>query len=133
MDMISLTKDVEKGTDDLADTLLMEKKYCSKNFEKGTDKWADTLLMEKKSSSKNIEKGTDELAYTLLAEKKSSTNDVDKGTDELEFMKQKMDSIRRKGLDKFEGQYIVSNGWVKLDIELKKIFLKVIQSSIKNC
>ena len=33
----SLTNDVEKGTDKLADMLLMEKKYSTKDVDKGTD------------------------------------------------------------------------------------------------
>ena len=33
----SLTKDVEEGTDKLADMPLMEKEYSTKGVEKGTD------------------------------------------------------------------------------------------------
>ena len=57
------------------------------------------------------------LADTLLMENKYSTKDVDKGTDELVFMKQKVNTISRKGLDQFEGQFIGSKVWFKLDIE----------------
>ena len=39
-------------------------------------------------------------------EKKYSTKDNDKITDELAFMKQKVNTISRKGLYKFEGKYI---------------------------
>ena len=60
-----------------------------------------TPLSEKKSSTKYFDKGTDELSYTLLMEKKSLTKDVEKGTDELPDMKQKLNTIRRKSLDKF--------------------------------
>ena len=95
----------------------MDKQSSTKNFEKGTDEFADTLLMEKKSSTRNVEKGTDELVDTLLMEKKYSTKDFDKGTYELEFMKQKLNTICRKGLDHFEGQSIRSKGWFKLDID----------------
>ena len=88
----------------------MEKKFSTKNVEKGTDESEDTLLSEKKSLTKNVEKGTDEFADTLLMHKKSLTFDVDKGTDELEFMKQKVNKIRRKGLNQFEGQSTGSKG-----------------------
>ena len=57
---------------------------------------------------------------------KYSTKDVDKGNDELSFMKQKVNTIRRKGLDQFEGQSIGSKGCFKLDIELfLTIFSKI--------
>ena len=49
--------------------------------------------------------------------KESPTFDVNKGTDELAFMKQKVNTICRKGLDQFEGQSILSKGWFKLDLE----------------
>ena len=94
---------------------------------------AYTLFMERKFSTKNVEKGTDEFADTILIENKSSTNYVDKGTDELAFMKQKVNIIRRKGLYQFEGQSIGSQGWFKLDIDFFKLFIKIIQNSIKHC
>ena len=50
-----------------------------------------------------------------LMENKYSTKDVDKGTDELADMKQAVVTIRRKGLDQFEGQSKRSEGWFKLD------------------
>ena len=110
----------------MADALWSEKKSLTKDVEKGTDELADTLLMEKKSLTKNVEKGTYELESTLLMEKKSSTKDVDKGTDELAFMKQKVNTICRKCLDQFEGQSIGSKGWFKPDIEfLKRTFSKI--------
>ena len=90
---------------------------------------ANALFSEKKSSTKDIEKGTDELEITLLIEKKSSTKYFDKGTDELEFMKQKLNTIHRKGLDQFEGQSIRSKGWFKPDIE----FLKTTFSKSQLC
>ena len=66
-------------------------------------------------------------------EKKYSTKDIDKITDELAFMKQKVNTISRKGLYKFEGKYIESKGWFKLYIDfLRQFFLKVIQNSIKH-
>ena len=37
----STTKDVDKGTDELADMSLMEKKYSTKDVDKGTDELAD--------------------------------------------------------------------------------------------
>ena len=77
----------------------------------------DTLFVEKKSLTKDVEKGAGELADTLLMEKKSSKKDVDKGTDVLADMKQKVNTIRIKGLDQFEGPYIRSKVWFKLDIE----------------
>ena len=76
---------------------------------------ATTPLLEKKSSTKDVDKGTNELADTTLMEKKSSTKDVDKGTDELADMKQAVVKIRKKGLDKFEGQSKGSEGQFKLD------------------
>ena len=51
-----------------------------------------------------------------LTEKKSSTKDVEKGTDELTDMKQKVNTICKKGLDQYEGKSIKSKGWFKLDI-----------------
>ena len=96
--------------EELVTTPSSEKKSLTKDVEKGTDELADTLLMEKKSLTKNVEKGTDELESTLFMEKKYSTKDVDKGTDELALMKQKVNTIRRKGLDQFEGQSIRSKG-----------------------
>ena len=43
----------------LVTTSLSEKKYSTKDVEKGTDKLADMLLIEKKSSTKDVDKGTD--------------------------------------------------------------------------
>ena len=107
---------------------LSEKKALTKDVEKGTDEFSETLLTEKKYLTKDVEKGTDELADTLLTEKKSSTKDVDKGTDELEDMKQKVNTISRKGLYQFQGISIVSKGWFKLDIEFKKTTYSKIHS-----
>ena len=75
------------------------------------------------------------MADTLLSEKKSLTLDVYKGTDELEFIKQKVNTICRKGLDQFDGQYTRTKVWFKLDIEFLKttLFLRVIQNSINHC
>ena len=61
-------------------------------------------LLEKKSLTNDVEEGTDELADMPLMEKKSSTKDFDKGTDELADTKQAVVTIRRKCLDRFEGQ-----------------------------
>ena len=124
----SFTKDVEKGTYELADTLLMEKKPSTENVDKGTDELEETLFMEKKSSTKNAEKGTDELTDMLLTEKKYSTKDVDKGTDELKFTKKKVNTIHSKGLDHSDGQYIRSKGWFKLDIEFLETHFSKIHS-----
>ena len=55
-----------------------------------------------------------------LMQNKSSTKDVDKGTDELADMKQAVNTICRKGLDQFEGQYSGSKGQFKLGIGFKK-------------
>ena len=60
------------------------------------------------------------LVTTPLSENKSSTKDVDKGTGELEYMKEAVVTIRRKDLDKFEGQSKGYTGWFKLDSGLKK-------------
>ena len=100
----------------MADTLLVEKKSLTKNVDKGTDEFSDKILSVKKSSTTNVDKGTDELANTLFINKKFSTKDVDKGTDVLVFMAQKVNTILRKGLDQFEVQSIVSKGWFKRDI-----------------
>ena len=78
------------------------------------------LFSENKSSIKYVEKGTDGLADTLLTEKKYSTFVVDKGTDELEFMKQKVNTVFWKILNRFEGQSTGSKGWFKLDIKFFK-------------
>ena len=72
----------------------------------------------------------EEVVTTPLLENKSPTKDVDKGTDELEYMKKTVVTIRRKGLDKFEGQSKGSTGWFKVDSEfLKKYFLQFIHNS----
>ena len=65
--------------------------------------------------TKDVDKGTDELEYMPLMEKKYSTKDVYKGTDEFTYMRQAMVTIRRKGLDQFEGQSKGYKGWFKLD------------------
>ena len=72
------------------------------------------------------------MADTLFSEKKYSTLDVEKYTNELEFMKQKVNTISRKGLNQFEGQSTGSKGWFKLDIDFF-YSLKFIQNSIKQC
>ena len=54
----SLTKYVFKGTDELADTLLMDNKSLTKDVEKSTNELSDTLLMDNKSLTKGVEKGT---------------------------------------------------------------------------
>ena len=95
----------------------MEKKSSTKDVDKGTDELTDMLLMDKKSSTNNVYKGTDGLADTLLMQRKSSTKYVDKGTDELAFMKQKVNAIIGDFLDHFEGQSIRSKGWFKIDID----------------
>ena len=96
----------------------------TEKYKKGTDELADTLLSEKKISTKKVEKGTDEKVYTQLYEKKSEkkylTNDFKKGTDKLLFKKQKVPTICRKGLNKFEGQSTETHGWFKLNIKFFK-------------
>ena len=52
----SLTKDVEKGTDKLADILLMEKKYSTRDVDKGTDELTDM----KQAANKIHRKGQDQ-------------------------------------------------------------------------
>ena len=52
----SLTKDVEKGTDKLADILLMENKYSTRDVDKGTDELADM----KQAANKIHRKGQDQ-------------------------------------------------------------------------
>ena len=74
-----------------------------------------TPLSEKKSPTKDVDKGTDELEDMPLIEKKSLTKDFDKGTDELADMKKAVVTIRRKGLDQFEGQSKGSKGCFKID------------------
>ena len=63
-------------------TPFYEKKSLTKGVDKGTNKLADTLLMENKSSTKDVDKGTYELADTLFIEKKSSRKYVEKVNDE---------------------------------------------------
>ena len=61
-----------------------------------------------------------------LMENKYATNDIDKGTDKLADMKQAVVTIRRKGLDQFEGQSSGSKGWFKLGSGvLKTTFYKI--------
>ena len=43
-----MAKDIDKGTDKLADMLLTEKKYSTKDVEKGTDELEDMKLITKK-------------------------------------------------------------------------------------
>ena len=114
----------------MADKLLSEKKSSTNYVEKGTDEWADIMLSEKKSLTKNVEKGTDKLSDTILIEKTSSTFDVDKGTDEMVFMKQKVNTIRRKVLNQFEGQSTGFKGWFKPDIKFFLTFFSKIHSEI---
>ena len=116
----SSANDVENGTDQLVDKLLSEKKPVRDKYEKGTDELADTLLSEKKNYKKKVEKGTYEKADTLLSKKKPLKKDVKKVTYELAFKKQKLHTILRKGLNQFEGQPTVTQGWFKLDIEFIK-------------
>ena len=82
-----------------------------------------TPLSENKLSTKYVDKVTGEfedmieaLVMMPLLDKKSFTKDVDKGTGDLEDMKEAVVTIRRKDLDKFEGQSKVSKGCFKLDI-----------------
>ena len=126
------TKYVEKGTDKLAYRLLFEKKSLTKKYEKGTDELADTLLSEKKTSTNMVDKCTCEKADTLLSGKKHLTKDVEKGTYELVFKKQKVHTIRRKGLNQFEGQSNGNQGWFKLDIEFLKTTFSESHSEFYN-
>ena len=48
--------------EEVVTTPLSENKYSTKDVEKGTDKLADTLLMDNESSTKDVDKGTDKLA-----------------------------------------------------------------------
>ena len=45
------------------------------------------------------------MVTTTLSEKNSLTKDVDKGTGELVYLKEAVVKIRKKDIDKFEGQY----------------------------
>ena len=45
--------------EDVVKTPLSENKSLTKDVEKGNDKLADILLMEKKPSTKDVDKGTD--------------------------------------------------------------------------
>ena len=91
---------------------------------------ATTPSLGKKSSTNDVDGGTDELEDTPLLEKKSSTKDVDKGTDELIDMKKSVVTIRRKGLDKFEGQSKGYTGWLKLDSAFLKTKISTINSEL---
>ena len=53
--------------EEVVTTPLSEKKYLTKDAEKGTDKLADMLLMENKYSTNDVDKGTDELEDTKQA------------------------------------------------------------------
>ena len=53
----------------------------------------------------------------LLSDNKYLTKDVEEVTDELAFKKQKVNTICRKGLNKFEGQSTGTQVWFKLDID----------------
>ena len=48
--------------EEVVTTPLYEKKSLTKDVEEGTDKLADVTFMEKKASTKNFDKGIDELA-----------------------------------------------------------------------
>ena len=61
-------------------TSLFEKKYLTKDVEKGTDKLADKLFMEKKYSTKDVDKGTDE----FLDMKQAVNTICRKGLDQFE-------------------------------------------------
>ena len=56
--------------EEVVTTPFSEKKSLTKDVEKGTDKLTDTLLTENKSLTKNVEKGSDELADKILSENK---------------------------------------------------------------
>ena len=58
-----MTEKDNRSTDELADTLLSEKKTLTKEVEKCTDENTDTQLSEKKYLTKYVKKGTDELAF----------------------------------------------------------------------
>ena len=70
-------------------------------------------LVEKVGNVLDVRK--EKVVTVPLAENKSSTKNVDKGNDELADMKKVVVTIRRKGLDNFEGQYKGSIEWFKLD------------------
>ena len=87
-----------------------------------------TPLLDKKSSTKDVDEDTYALVDKPFWEKKSPTKDVGKGTYEWEDMKKAVVTIRRKGLDKFEGQSKGSTGRFKLDSGLKKTTFSTINS-----
>ena len=87
-----------------------------------------TPYLEKKPLTNDVDEGTDGLADTPLLEKKYTTKDVDRGTDEFKDMKKPVVTIRRKGLDKFEGQSKGYTGWFKLNSGLKKTIFSTIHS-----
>ena len=62
--------------------------------------------------------------------KESSTEGVDVGNDELADMKQAVNTIRRKGLDQFEGQSSGYKVWFKLDIGFFKTTFSKIHSEL---
>ena len=55
-----------ESKEEVITTPFSEKKYSTKDVEKGTGELAYMILMENKSSTKDVDKGTGELAYTLL-------------------------------------------------------------------
>ena len=87
-----------------------------------------TPFLENKPLTNDVEKGTYELSDTPLLDNKSPTKDVDKGTDEQADMKKSVFTIRRKGLDKFEGQSSGYTGWFKLDSGFLKTSFSTIHS-----
>ena len=59
----------------------------------------------------------------MTTEKVTTSDEVGKGTKKLNDMKEAVVTIRRKDLDKFEGQYKGSTGWFNIDHEfLRKKF-----------
>ena len=74
----------------------------------------------------------EEVAMTPLSQKKSLTKYVDKGTDELEDMKEAVVTIRRKDLNKFEGQYKGYIGGFNLDSKFLSIISTIYPKFYKN-
>ena len=63
----NISNDFGDRKDAVVTTPLSEKKSSTKYVEKGIQELQETLLSEKKSSTKYVDKGTDGLADTLLS------------------------------------------------------------------
>ena len=90
-----MTKNVDKGTDELTDTLLSEKNPRQRRSRRLLMNWQIHYCLR--------------INLQILMLKK--------GTSELAFMKKRVNTIRRKVLNRFEGQSTGTKEWFKLYIE----------------